>query len=76
MAIHVLKLSLIVQQDDCPPFVHLDFVNQMGLKRGYNVLRLPLSSDGTTVDMVLIVSDYGGDYRGLAEFFEGLDDRR
>ena len=59
-----------------PQFVHLDFVNQMGLQRGYNVLRLPLSSDGVHVDMLLIVSDYSGDYKAMAEFFKKMGSDR
>jgi hypothetical protein len=55
-----------------PQLVYLEFINQMGVQRGYQVLRLPLSSDGSTVDMILIVTDYGGDYRGLAKFLEEM----
>jgi hypothetical protein len=55
-----------------PQFVRLEFVNQMGLQRGYHVLRLPLSSDGAQVDMLLIVSDYSGDYKAMTKFFEGM----
>lgn len=58
-----------------PQFVYLEFVNQMGLQRGYHVLRLPLAADGTTVDMILIVADYGGDYRTWPQFLEGLNAR-
>lgn len=55
-----------------PQLVYLEFVNQMGVRRGYQVLRLPLSSDGSTVDMILIVTDYGGDYRAMARFLEEM----
>ena len=55
-----------------PQLVYLEFINQMGVQRGYQVLRLPLSSDGSTIDMILIVTDYGGDYRGLAQFLEEM----
>lgn len=58
-----------------PQLVYLEFINQMGVQRGYQVLRLPLSSDGSTVDMILIVTDYGGDYRGLAQFLEEMSGR-
>jgi hypothetical protein len=52
-----------------PQFVRIEFTNQQGAPRGYHVLRLPLASDGATVDMVLIVTDYGADRQGLTEIF-------
>jgi hypothetical protein len=55
-----------------PQFVFVEFINQVGLARGYHVLRLPLSSDGETVDMILIVSDFGIDHRGLSAVLEQL----
>jgi hypothetical protein len=57
-----------------PQFVQLEFVNEHGLPRGYHVLRLPLSSDGQKVDIILAVSDYGADRRALSEIFQGAHD--
>jgi hypothetical protein len=44
-----------------PQLVQLDFTNQEGYHRAYHVLRLPLSSDGKTIDMILVLVDYGLD---------------
>jgi hypothetical protein len=55
-----------------PQFVYLEFINQMGVPRGYHVLRLPLAADGSTVDMVLVVSDYGADSKGLQQFLKTI----
>jgi hypothetical protein len=72
----MLRADLIKLSERAEPqLVYLEFINQMGVQRGYQVLRLPLSSDGSTVDMILIVTDYGGDYRGLAQFLEEMGGR-
>ena len=42
-----------------PQLVLLDFTNQDGYHRLYHVLRLPLSSDGKTIDIILVLVDYG-----------------
>lgn len=42
-----------------PQLVLLDFTNQEGYHRVYHVLRLPLSSDGKTIDIILVLVDYG-----------------
>jgi hypothetical protein len=48
-----------------PQLVLLDFTNQDGYHRAYHVLRLPLSSDGKTIDIILVLVDYGIE-RGVA----------
>jgi hypothetical protein len=42
-----------------PQLVLLDFTNQEGYHRLYHVLRLPLSSDGKAIDIILVLVDYG-----------------
>lgn len=44
-----------------PQLVLLEFTNQAGYHRAYHVLRLPLSADGKTIDIIMILVDYGTD---------------
>jgi hypothetical protein len=75
--VDLLRTDLIELAERAEPqFVYLEFVNQMGLPRGYHVLRLPLSSDGVTVDMALVVSDYGSDKHGLKQFLQTIKTQR
>jgi hypothetical protein len=53
-----------------PQHVQLEFVSQDGHGRSYRVLRLPLSSDGQAVDMVLVIQDFGTDPQKMKEFYE------
>lgn len=45
------------------------FTNRRGLYRSYLVLRLPLSSDGRTVDQILGLPDWGAEQHAFAELF-------
>lgn len=52
-----------------PQHVQLEFVSQDGYARAYRVLRLPLSSDGSLVDMVMVIQDFGADSQKIREFY-------
>lgn len=61
-------LSEIVETWE-PQHVQLEFINQDGHRRSYRVLRLPLSSDGTAVDMVMVIQDFGTDPEKMKDFY-------
>lgn len=50
-------LLAVVQSRECQ-FIRWRLINHADQARDYCVLRLPLSSDGETVDMVLTIADY------------------
>ncbi len=52
------SLAVIVETR-LPQYVRLDFTTAEGNLRSYRVLRLPLAEDGTTVDCILVMGDYG-----------------
>lgn len=53
-----------------PQHVQLEFVSQDGHDRSYRVLRLPLSSDGAAVDMVLVIQDFGAEPLTIKDFYD------
>ncbi|MCC6468865.1 MAG: PAS domain-containing protein [Alphaproteobacteria bacterium] len=52
-----------------PQHVLLQFTNREGQPRRYRVLRVPLSHDGTQVDHIMVVQDFGVEPRKLAEMY-------
>lgn len=55
-----------------PQHVRLRFVNGRGQVRAYQVLRLPLSRDGTRIDMVLAMQNFGEQAELLQDFYASL----
>ena len=53
-----------------PQFSRLEFISRDGKSRSYTVLRLPLSSDGTTVDRVFVQSMFGPERQRLKEMLQ------
>lgn len=51
------QLMAVVRDRSCQ-LVHWSFVNGADQYRDYRVLRMPLSSDGENVDLILTVADY------------------
>lgn len=45
-----------------PQLVRLGFENASGAPRAFQVLRLPLASDGRTVDVVMVLTDFGREW--------------
>ncbi len=56
-----------------PQFTALYFTNPQGHLRAYRLLRLPLSSDGERVDMILLVAEFDISSSALAQM---IDDYR
>jgi hypothetical protein len=50
-----------------PQYVRLEFPNREGRSRSYTVLRLPLSSDGATIDRIFVLSEFGPDRAKIKE---------
>jgi hypothetical protein len=55
-----------------PQHARFEFINQDGNPRSYAVLRLPLSSDGTAVDMVMVVQDFGINPREMQAYYRSV----
>lgn len=55
-----------------PQHVRLRFVNGRGLVRAYQVLRLPLSRDGSRIDMVMVMQNFGEQAELLQDFYATL----
>lgn len=55
-----------------PQHVRLRFVNSRGQVRAYQVLRLPLSQDGSRVDMVMVMQNFGEQAEQLQDFYAAL----
>jgi hypothetical protein len=79
LSIVPVKQGQLVWNDLCdmletwePQYVRLEFENQDGHRRDYRVLRLPLSSDGSEIDMVLILQDFGAKPHDLRDFYATL----
>ena len=51
------------------------FVTAAGLSRHYAALRLPLSTDGQTVDCLLTIDNYGDHWSDLHPYFDSLYER-
>lgn len=81
LGISPAKQGQLVWNDLCemvetwePQHVQLEFVSQDGHARSYRVLRLPLSSDAETVDMVLVIQDFGTDPQEMKDFYATTQD--
>lgn len=59
-----------MQQSLEPQYIQLSAISSGGEPLSYNVLRLPLGNDGETMDMALVVQDYGNALPLLRLFFE------
>ena len=59
-----------------PQFTALYFTNPQGNLRAYRLLRLPLSSDGTRVDMILLVAEFDPSTSALAQMIDEYRGRR
>ena len=59
-----------MQQTLEPQYVQLSAISSGGQPLSYNVLRLPLGSDGETMDMALVVQDYGNALPLLRLYFD------
>jgi hypothetical protein len=55
-----------------PQHARFEFVNQEGNPRSYAVLRLPLSSDGDLIDMVMVVQDFGLNPREMQAYYSAV----
>lgn len=51
-------------------YVQISVIASSGEPLSYRVLRLPLGSDGATMDMVIVVQDYGGALPLLRKYFD------
>lgn len=51
-------------------FVQISVIASSGEPLSYRVLRLPMGSDGATLDMVMVVQDYGGALPLLRKYFD------
>jgi hypothetical protein len=55
-----------------PQYVQLEFDNRDGHPRNYRVLRLPLSTEGSQVDVVMVLQDFGAKADDLRTFYAAL----
>ena len=62
-------------QTRTPQFTALYFRNPAGYLRAYQLLRLPLSSDGERVDMLLLVAEFDIPARELRDMIEAGRDK-
>ncbi|WP_341704776.1 PAS domain-containing protein [Ferrovibrio sp.] len=61
-----------MQQTLQPQYVSLSIITRTGEPLSYRVLRLPLGADGETMDMVLVLQDFGLALPLLRKYFERL----
>lgn len=59
-----------MQREHQPQYVQVSVITRAGEPLSYRVLRLPLSSDGATVDMVMVVQDHGNALPLLRKYFD------
>lgn len=55
-----------------PQHARFEFINQEGNPRSYAVLRLPLARDDSTVDMVMVVQDFGINPREMQAYYRAV----
>jgi len=70
---HGMRLwnDLCEMQRGCQPqFVQISVIASTGEPLSYRVLRLPLAADGETLDMVMVVQDYGNALPLLRKYFD------
>lgn len=65
-----------MQQDLQPQYIDLSVISRMGEPLRYRVLRLPLGNDGETMDMVLVLQDFGTALPLLRRYFEQVRETR
>lgn len=58
-----------------PNAYEIRFVTEAGMSRHYAAIRLPLSSDGRTVDGLLTLDNYGDRWDDLHPYFDQLYER-
>jgi hypothetical protein len=53
-----------------PQYVQVSVISREGEPLSYRVLRLPLGVDGQTLDMIMVLQDYGGALPLLRKYFD------
>ena len=74
---HGLRLwnDLCEMQRDCAlQYVQISVIASSGEPLSYRVLRLPLGADGETMDMVMVIQDYGNSLPLLRKYFDDARD--
>jgi hypothetical protein len=59
-----------MQRERALQYVQISVIANTGEPLSYRVLRLPLGADGETVDMVMVVQDYGNALPLLRKYFD------
>ena len=59
-----------MQRERSLQYVQISVIASSGEPMSYRVLRLPLGADGETMDMVMVVQDYGNSLPLLRKYFD------
>ncbi|MEK9968686.1 MAG: PAS domain-containing protein [Ferrovibrio sp.] len=59
-----------MQRERGPQYVQISVISSTGEPLSYRVLRLPLGVDGETMDMVMVIQDYGNSLPLLRKYFD------